>query len=967
MIIIHTNEDKIPLDEYQKSTFFVTKSYGGLLTLQFDINPKVSRYKYIFEEARLEYDGKYYNVKTINERTNVSTVTAELDIDDFRDKVWASFTVTTLPLSNILDKALEGSGWSVVGADVIPNRRSVELNDVNRWNVLEYLTNSTMFDIAYDIDNINKVLTIIRPMLINEPTGVYFTDELNLKECTHKGTSTDLVTRLYAYGKDGLSIALYNENKEYVENHDYTDKVISSIWRDDRYTDPESLRDDAIEKLKTMAVPTSSYTCKIVDLAKIKPDKYSSILSYNLYDMVTLINRYQNIATNYRIVQTKEYPHCPELNEASLNSVSAKITTKMSNILQSVNEINIDNIIAREKVNEISRTVEANVIAISERYTKGETDTAIDTKITQTASEIRTEVSNVKKDLSDDLATAESAISENIADTKKELLTEISQTESAITSTVYSHLTNGATNYIANPKDFENLTDWKKSYANDWTMECTDGVIKLTKVASTGSTPYIYALLSESVLLKINEKNYVTLSMRIVANTDCRVYLSRYRAIGTNANALGVIAKNEIAASNIISNYIDLKADDTTTIYAQIKNTLTDSDVYLNGIGLYMTSSDAVTTGCPIGTKIEIQYIQLTDTNTTDTRMTSIEQRADSIVSEVSKKVNDVELSTKISQLPTAVQIAWNTISKVIQFASAQLQIYDADDDTSKLLFTLGLGGMNWYNRMGYNIGSIGRKYYADTNYQAMNLTTGEQGDYLSLSAQYLNDESMIKLMYSKNGGPAIMGWHFFDKIYLQNYPLYFGTSSTSLRTIVSDDGSGFQNGSGGDYFTIFNPDVAPMFKVTNSRITCYNTLDMSNFSIINQSDARLKTNIKNCNINALDVINSFELKEFDWLTDNSHENIGVIAQQVQEVAPELIHESEDGILSIKSDKFIWYAIKAIQELSSLLNVRSEKKLKAHTDYYDYSDEEKTKYAEKCKIKNANLREPIQSPKNRSK
>lgn len=946
MIIIHNGSEKIPLTEYQKDTFFVTKSYGGLSSLQFDINPKASQYKYLAEETRLEYDGKYYNVKTINERSNISTVTAELDIDDFKDRVWTSFNATTATLTSILDKVLDASGWSVSGADVIPNRRTVELNDVNRWGVLDKLTNSTMFDIAYEIDNISKVLTVIRPQLNNKPTGTYFTDELNLKECTHKGSTSELITRLYAYGKDGLSIALYNEGKEYVENHDYSDKIISTIWRDDRYTNAENLRDAAVEKLKTMARPVSSYTCKIMDLAKIKPERYNSLLPYKLYDIVTLINRYKSVATNYRIVETKEYPHKPELNEASLNSVSAKITSKISSALQSINDINIDNIIDREKVNEINRTVEANTAAIKERYTKGETDTAIESRITQTANEIRTEVSNIEKNLSDNLVKA-----------KSDLHSEISQTESAIKSTVYSHLTHGATNYIANPKDFKDTTGWNKSYGADWVLSCSDGSVTMTRTASTGTAAYLIADLTESVMLKPSGKNYVTLSMRLVANKDCRVFFSIFRSFGANGNRLGVVSVNEIAASNIEQNYVNLKAEDVTTVYVQIQNVNTEVEK-ISGIGIYTAAEDTAATACPIGTVIDIQYIQLTDTNTTDTRMTSIEQRADSIVSEVSKKVNDSELSTKITQLPSAVQIAWNTISQIIQFANAQLQIYDSNDEYGKKLFTFGLNGMYWYNRQGDYIGSIGRRFYSDTDHVAMNLNCGEYGSYLSFTAQEIGGNAIIRLMYSKQSGPKIKGWHFFDNIYMNNLNIYLGENASSLHTCRTDDGAGFVNTSG-EYFTIFNTDYTPLFKVSNSRITCYNTLDMSNYSIVNQSDARLKTNICDCKVNALDILNAIELKQFDWINDGSHESIGVIAQQVEKIAPDLVCEDEKGTKSIKTDKFIWYAIKAIQELSEGVN---DKKKKSRAKWKDeYSADDKMIFSKKLKIQSARVK-PIDAP-----
>ena len=46
----------------------------------------------------------------------------------------------------------------------------------------------------------------------------------------------------------------------------YSDKIICTIWEDDRYTDPESLLAAANERLAGLAVPERSYECSVHDL-----------------------------------------------------------------------------------------------------------------------------------------------------------------------------------------------------------------------------------------------------------------------------------------------------------------------------------------------------------------------------------------------------------------------------------------------------------------------------------------------------------------------------------------------------------------------------------------------------------------------------------------------------------------------------------------------------------------------------
>ena len=63
-------------------------------------------------------------------------------------------------------------------------------------------------------------------------------------------------------------------------------------------------------------------------------------------------------------------------------------------------------------------------------------------------------------------------------------------------------------------------------------------------------------------------------------------------------------------------------------------------------------------------------------------------------------------------------------------------------------------------------------------------------------------------------------------------------------------------------------------------------------------------------------MVNAIDLKEFDWIQSGEHQAIGIIAQQIQSFAPELISEdASDGHLKLNTDKLVYYCIKAIQEL----------------------------------------------------
>ena len=95
---------------------------------------------------------------------------------------------------------------------------------------------------------------------------------------------------------------------------------------------------------------------------------------------------------------------------------------------------------------------------------------------------------------------------------------------------------------------------------------------------------------------------------------------------------------------------------------------------------------------------------------------------------------------------------------------------------------------------------------------------------------------------------------------------------------------------------------------------------------ITTASDKKLKENIKPTSVKALDKIKELNLIAFDYIKDKSHEEIGLIAQDVQKIIPSTIevYAGEDTHLTINYSKFIPYLIKAIQELNQKLEKVNE-------------------------------------------
>lgn len=129
---------------------------------------------------------------------------------------------------------------------------------------------------------------------------------------------------------------------------------------------------------------------------------------------------------------------------------------------------------------------------------------------------------------------------------------------------------------------------------------------------------------------------------------------------------------------------------------------------------------------------------------------------------------------------------------------------------------------------------------------------------------------------------------------------------------------------------------IPVVIRASGSNIATFNTTGLSitgqlwtsdNITAYFSSDIRLKENVMPI-LNALDKIRQIRGVEFDWTKEfiekqggedgyfvRKHD-VGVIAQEIEKVLPEVVAEREDGTLAVKYEKIVPLLIQAIKELS---------------------------------------------------
>ena len=330
---IDKNGKKKPLIEYSNLCIEEVLDYGDK-TLTCNVSMKCS----VALEDIIRTRTNEYVIKQKNGLADdgTYTVTAKLNIDELEGTPFISFDTTEKTALEAAQLALAGTGWTCE-CDV-KKKRTIRMTNASSWEILKKIVDTYMLEMQ--IDSINKVIRLKEKF--GSYKGAYFTDQINLISLESQANTNDFYTRIYPIGKDGLTIESVNNGSTVLENHIYSSKNKTYIWKDERYTDPQSLKEDAAEKLADMAQPYIAYSCSILDLSQ-NSKKYKN---YNIGDEVVLIDSFSKTKIKQRIKKISRYPDDPSKDTceiANLKLTFTEMQQKLNDAADTVNNITTDN------------------------------------------------------------------------------------------------------------------------------------------------------------------------------------------------------------------------------------------------------------------------------------------------------------------------------------------------------------------------------------------------------------------------------------------------------------------------------------------------------------------------------------------------------------------------------------------------------------------------------------------------
>ncbi len=239
----------------------------------------------------------------------------------------------------------------------------------------------------------------------------------------------------------------------------------------------------------------------------------------------------------------------------------------------------------------------------------------------------------------------------------------------------------------------------------------------------------------------------------------------------------------------------------------------------------------------------------------------------------------------------------------------------------------------------GQNIGSLcylegNTNHGIGLNYGAESISIGSSGFavdhgtdcifYVKNESTTISSVSFITIGNNPTGQGPTYGfrsgrvWSFTNDIYVHDQINFSGATSLGQTWYINSQGSGklsaLQLGQLGAYDnrvqTCYLASVT--FGSSGSTYGVNNSGEATFAKVLSTSDKRLKKNIKS--FEAHKSILDLDVVEFDYKDSGKH-SIGCIAQELQEICPEIVHENEEGYLTIEENKISYLVLQEVKAL----------------------------------------------------
>ena len=323
--------------ENVNDNFFIREVLNGEYSLTFTLPVNDPKWQYIVEENIVKVEGQLFVIRTISDARKengeiVCDVTCEhiffLLLDDYIEYLeitsGSSATVT-------LTQILAGTDHSVGTVDVtgtVTEDNAPIFEDVNPIKA----TNDLISLLGGEVKADNFTVNLLTHRGSTVP-NIQFRYRKNIKSIRRTKDTSGLITRLYVYGNDGLTIedAIEGNGLKYIDSQyiaNYRRPKTASVHFD--IDDPDELYTAGVTHLATVEIPHVSYEGEVLELKAL--DEYGPLEAFTLGDESMVFDEDLNIAVQARILEYERYPKQPWKSRVTLANFRPGIQNELSQL-----------------------------------------------------------------------------------------------------------------------------------------------------------------------------------------------------------------------------------------------------------------------------------------------------------------------------------------------------------------------------------------------------------------------------------------------------------------------------------------------------------------------------------------------------------------------------------------------------------------------------------------------------------
>lgn len=268
-VVYSQNDERLAVLENADEPI-IEAEVGEKDTLTFSLPFNDSKREFLQNENYVRLANKRYIIRRV---TKIRTG-SDLSIEVYCEATWYDLQEaepmevwewTNATPKEMMQDMLRGTDWVVGIVEITAERNlSLDAGKVNRLEALRELPD--LFDGELQFNTDNNTVDFVEE--IGKESGAAIVYRKNMEEIEHEYSTEHLVTKLYLYGKDDLTIEdAHPEGLTYITNFNYTDKVKVQTMQDERFTNPYHLYEKGQNALEVMSRPTGSYIVKLSDLS----------------------------------------------------------------------------------------------------------------------------------------------------------------------------------------------------------------------------------------------------------------------------------------------------------------------------------------------------------------------------------------------------------------------------------------------------------------------------------------------------------------------------------------------------------------------------------------------------------------------------------------------------------------------------------------------------------------------------